>query len=62
MITVHNGVAAAPAAGAGAELRAELGLDPDALVVAQVAVLRRGQGARRRGRGGGAAPRPSIRS
>ena len=44
MVTVHNGVAAAPAAGAGAGVRAELGLDPDALVVAQLAVLREGKG------------------
>jgi glycosyltransferase involved in cell wall biosynthesis len=42
--TIHNGVAAVPAAGAGAALRAELGIDPDALVVAQVAVLRPGKG------------------
>lgn len=44
VVTVHNGVAAAPAAGAGAGIRAELGLDADALVVAQVAVLREGKG------------------
>lgn len=44
VVTVHNGIAAAPAAGAGAAVRAELGLGPDALVVAQVAVLREGKG------------------
>ena len=44
VVTIHNGVAATPATGAGLAIRAELGLEPDALVVAQVAVLRAGKG------------------
>jgi glycosyltransferase involved in cell wall biosynthesis len=42
--TIHNGVAAEPAPGAGAAIRAELGIAPGEVVVAQVAVIRPGKG------------------
>jgi glycosyltransferase involved in cell wall biosynthesis len=42
--TVHNGIATHAAPGAGALVRAELGIGPDELVVAVVAVLRPGKG------------------
>ncbi len=44
VLTVHNGIAREPAPGAGARVRAELGLAPEDLVVAIVAVLRPGKG------------------
>jgi glycosyltransferase involved in cell wall biosynthesis len=44
VLTVHNGVAARAAPGAGARVRAELGIEPDELVVAVVSVLRPGKG------------------
>jgi glycosyltransferase involved in cell wall biosynthesis len=44
VVTVHNGIARAPLDGAGARVRAELGLEPDALVVSTVTVLRPGKG------------------
>jgi glycosyltransferase involved in cell wall biosynthesis len=40
IVTVHNGIDAAAAPGAGAEVRRELGLAPDDLVVAMVSALR----------------------
>ena len=42
--TIHNGVAAEPAPGAGERIRAELGIAPDEVVIAQVAVIRPGKG------------------
>lgn len=43
--TIHNGLALeAPPAGAAAQVRAELGIAPDALVVSIVSVLRPGKG------------------
>lgn len=42
--TIHNGVAAEPAPGAGARIRAELGIAADEVVIAQVSVLRPGKG------------------
>lgn len=42
--TIHNGVAAEPARGAGGGIRAELGISPDEVAVAQVSVLRPGKG------------------
>lgn len=42
--TVRNGVAREPQAGAGQAVRAELGLEPDDLVLAMVTVLRPGKG------------------
>ena len=42
--TIHNGVAAEPAPGTGREVREELGIAPDEIVVAQVAVIRPGKG------------------
>ena len=42
--TIHNGVAAEPASGAGARIRDELGIAPDEVVLAQVAVIRPGKG------------------
>ena len=44
VLTVHNGIAARASPGAGARVRAELGIAPDELVVAVVAVLRPGKG------------------
>lgn len=44
VVTVHNGIAGASREGAGARVRAELGLEPDALVVSMVTVLRPGKG------------------
>lgn len=44
VMTIHNGVAAEPAPGAGDAIRAELGIAPGELVVAQVAVIRPGKG------------------
>lgn len=44
VVTIHNGIARASAAGAGAGARAALGVAPDDLVVAMVTVLRRGKG------------------
>ena len=40
IVTVHNGIDAVAAPGAGAEVRRELGLEPDDLVVAMVSALR----------------------
>jgi glycosyltransferase involved in cell wall biosynthesis len=40
IVTIHNGIDAIPAAGAGAEVRRELGLEPDAVVVGMVSGLR----------------------
>jgi glycosyltransferase involved in cell wall biosynthesis len=44
VLTIHNGIAAGPAPGAGAAVRAELGLSQDDVVVAMVGVLRPGKG------------------
>jgi len=44
VLTVHNGVARVPQAGAGPAVRSQLGLAPDALVLAMVTVLRPGKG------------------
>jgi glycosyltransferase involved in cell wall biosynthesis len=44
VLTVHNGIAAHPAPGSGARVRAELGLSPEDAVVAVIAVLRPGKG------------------
>ena len=44
VVTVHNGIAAHQAPGAGASVRAELGLSPGDAVVAVIAVLRPGKG------------------
>jgi glycosyltransferase involved in cell wall biosynthesis len=44
VLTVRNGIAAEAAPGAGARVRAELGIGGDELVVAVVAVLRPGKG------------------
>jgi glycosyltransferase involved in cell wall biosynthesis len=44
VVTVHNGIAARPEPGAGARVRAELGLARDDIVVAVVAVLRNRKG------------------
>lgn len=44
VVTVRNGVDARPCPGAGAAVRGELGIGADELVVAQVAVMRRGKG------------------
>jgi glycosyltransferase involved in cell wall biosynthesis len=44
VLTVHNGIAAHPAPGAGARVRAELGLKQKDAVVAMIAVLRPGKG------------------
>jgi glycosyltransferase involved in cell wall biosynthesis len=44
--TIHNGVAAEPAPGAGPRIRAELGIGSDEIVIAQVSVLRPGKGHR----------------
>jgi glycosyltransferase involved in cell wall biosynthesis len=44
VVTAHNGIARAPLDGAGARLRAELGIEPGALVVSIVTVLRPGKG------------------
>ncbi|MDO8184240.1 glycosyltransferase family 4 protein [Conexibacter sp. JD483] len=44
VVTVHNGIAPDPPAGAPAALRAELGLAPEDLVIGIVAVLRPGKG------------------
>jgi glycosyltransferase involved in cell wall biosynthesis len=44
VVTVHNGIAVEPLPGAGAAVRAELGLSPDDLVVGMLGVLRPGKG------------------
>jgi glycosyltransferase involved in cell wall biosynthesis len=44
VVTVHNGIARDARAGAGAAVRAELGIAPDELVVSTVTVLRQGKG------------------
>jgi glycosyltransferase involved in cell wall biosynthesis len=44
VITVHNGIVGRSQPGAGARVRAELGIAPYELVVAMVSVLRRGKG------------------
>lgn len=44
VVTVHNGIARRSSAGAGAALRAELGIDADALVLSTVTVLRQDKG------------------
>jgi glycosyltransferase involved in cell wall biosynthesis len=44
VVTIHNGVAAAPAPGAGRRIRAELGIEADELVLLQLAVIREGKG------------------
>jgi glycosyltransferase involved in cell wall biosynthesis len=44
VVTVHNGIRAEIGAGSGPRLRRELGLGEDDLVLAMVAVLRRGKG------------------
>jgi glycosyltransferase involved in cell wall biosynthesis len=44
VVTIHNGIGRAPAAGASPRVRAALGLAPDDLVVAMLTVLRRGKG------------------
>jgi glycosyltransferase involved in cell wall biosynthesis len=44
VVTVHNGIARTADPSAGAGVRAELGLDPDAFVVSIVTVLRPGKG------------------
>jgi glycosyltransferase involved in cell wall biosynthesis len=44
VLTVHNGIAGAVEPGAGERLRRELGIDPDALLVSTVSVLRAGKG------------------
>ena len=44
VVAIHNGIAAQCEPGAGRRIRRELGLGPDALVAASVAVLRAGKG------------------
>jgi glycosyltransferase involved in cell wall biosynthesis len=44
VVTVHNGISARAAPGAGAGVRAELGLEPHEPLVAVIAVLRPGKG------------------
>lgn len=44
VVTVHNGISRSAQPGEGAAVRAELGLAPDALVLAMVTVLRPGKG------------------
>ena len=44
VVTAHNGIALAPPRTAPEAMRAQLGLDPDALVVTMVTVLRPGKG------------------
>jgi glycosyltransferase involved in cell wall biosynthesis len=44
VVTVHNGIARAPGEGAGQQVRRELGIEPDALVLSTVSVLRAGKG------------------
>jgi glycosyltransferase involved in cell wall biosynthesis len=44
VVTVHNGIARSADPAAGAAVRAELGIAPDALVVSMVTVLRPGKG------------------
>jgi glycosyltransferase involved in cell wall biosynthesis len=44
VLTVHNGVAAHPVPGAGAGVRAELGLSAEDAVIAMIGVLRPGKG------------------
>ncbi|HWG07938.1 MAG TPA: glycosyltransferase family 4 protein [Solirubrobacteraceae bacterium] len=44
VVTVHNGIARELRADAGAAVRAELGIAPDALVLSTVTVLRQGKG------------------
>lgn len=44
VVTVHNGIAPPEPRKTGARMREELGLDPDALVVSLVSVLRPGKG------------------
>lgn len=43
-VVVHNGIVGRPEPGAGAAVRAELGIAPDALVVTMLSVLREGKG------------------
>lgn len=44
VVTVHNGIGPEPRRGAGARVRAELGIEPDAVVAATLSVLRPGKG------------------
>jgi glycosyltransferase involved in cell wall biosynthesis len=44
VVTIHNGIAARVKQGEGKAIRADLGLDPEDLVVAMVGVLREGKG------------------
>jgi glycosyltransferase involved in cell wall biosynthesis len=44
VLTIHNGIAGGPAPGAGAAVRAELGLSQEEVVVAMIGVLRPGKG------------------
>lgn len=44
VVTVHNGISGTPEPGAGAAIRAELGIGRDELVVAMLSVLRTGKG------------------
>lgn len=44
VVTVHNGIAGSVNPGVGREIRAELGIEPDAMVVAMVSILRPGKG------------------
>jgi glycosyltransferase involved in cell wall biosynthesis len=44
VVTVHNGIVGEPCRGAGAGIRAQLGLSPDDLVLVMLGVLRRGKG------------------
>jgi glycosyltransferase involved in cell wall biosynthesis len=44
VVTVHNGIARTARQSAGERVRAELGIEPDALVVSTVTVLRAGKG------------------
>lgn len=44
VVTVYNGIVAHASAGAGAKVRSELGIAPDALIVGMVTVLRHGKG------------------
>lgn len=44
VVTVHNGIAAAPRPGAGRTVRAELGIGPEDPVISMITVLREGKG------------------
>jgi glycosyltransferase involved in cell wall biosynthesis len=44
VVTVHNGIAVEAQPGAGAAVRAELGIAPDELVISMITVLREGKG------------------